>query len=88
MPLPSELTPGPDHKAPRAPVEPKVKAGTVGAGAGAAVSAFLVWVVDEVWFNGEGIEPEVPFPIVALIGTTVTSGLAFASGYRARHVNR
>lgn len=93
MTLPSERTPGPDHSTgnyevvDKKAIEPKTKAGTAGAGAGAIVSAFLIWGADELWWNG-GAEPQVPFEVSALIGLVVTSGMTFAAAYFARHVNR
>lgn len=97
MPLVPQ-TPGvPDHAAPEptrydlvpaSTVEPKVKASTAGAGVGAAVSAFLVWLADELWWGGQTIPPEVPLPVSGLIGVLVTSAAAAAGGYWARHVNR
>ncbi len=97
MPLVPQ-TPGvPDHAAPEPPrydtvddtaVEPKVVGGTAGAGIGGALSAFLVWLADELWWGGERLPPEVPLPVSALVSVLVTSGLAFLLGYRSRHVQR
>lgn len=54
-----EQTPGVlDHAAPHtyetvdpSTIEPKVKFGTAGAGVGAALSAFSIWAVDEIWYG-------------------------------------
>ncbi len=90
-------TPGhPDHAAPEPrydlvddrAVEPKVAAATGGAAAGAAVSAFAVWLVDELWWGGERLPPEVPLPVAGLIGVAVTTAATWAAGWRARHVQR
>lgn len=83
----------PDHAAPDYEVypegktEPKVKAATAGAGAGAVVSGFIVWLLDEILWNGDQ-QPDVPLPVLLFVGLTVTSALTFFSGYFARHVNR
>lgn len=79
--------PGVADHANKPPVEPKVRAATTGAGAGAILSQFALWAADEVWWNGDAT-PSVPFPVAAAITLAVTSGLAFISGYQARHVNR
>lgn len=76
-----------DHGA-KHPVEPKVKAATQGAGAGAVLSQFVLWGADEIFWNGDSLPPDVPFPVAAAITLGVTSGLAFIGGYLARHVNR
>jgi hypothetical protein len=68
-------------------VEPKTKASTGGAAAGAIVSAFVVWLLDETVWNGAAA-PEVPFPVTAFVGLVIGAGLTFAGGYFAKHVNR
>lgn len=68
-------------------VEPKTKAATGGAAAGAITSAFVIWLLDELVWNGAQA-PEVPFPVTAMVGLVITSALAYAGGYFARHVNR
>lgn len=83
----------PQHAAPRYEVvghddvEPKTKAATGGAATGAIVSAFIVWLLDELIWNGAEV-PEVPFPVTAFVGLVITAGLTFAGGYFAKHVNR
>ena len=93
MPLPSEMTPGPDHAARYevvndSVVEPKTKAATAGAGAGAIVSAFVLWLLDELIWDGADNPPEVPLPVSALVALIVTGAVTFISSYYARHVNR
>lgn len=68
-------------------VEPKTKAATGGAAAGAITSAFVVWLLDELIWNGDQM-PEVPFPVTAFVGLVITAVITFFSGYYARHVNR
>ncbi|TYP82083.1 hypothetical protein [Blastococcus xanthinilyticus] len=89
--MPYEVTPQQpgeaDHAPVRHPIEPKVKAATVGGGAAGVVTAFVVWITDQLWFNGD-VPPEVPFPIVSMVGLAAGAALPFAAGYYARHVNR
>jgi hypothetical protein len=71
-----------------APVESKVKAATVaGAGSAAVITPFVVWVVDELFYAGSA-PPEVPLPLVGLIGLIVTGICAFVGGWYARHTPR
>ncbi len=91
----SHLTRGPKHAAPEsydtAPldrVEPKVKAATGGAAAGAVLSTFLIWLADQLWWGGEESPPDVPLPVGGFIALVATSALTFLSGWLARHVNR
>lgn len=89
-------TPGrPDHAAPERyevvspqAIEPKVTAATAGSAAGAALSAFAVWLVDELFYGGERLPPEVPLPVSGLISVAVTGAATWAAGFLARHVNR
>jgi hypothetical protein len=64
--------------------EPKVKASTSAGGAGAAVGAFLVWVLQTYVFHGD-----VPDPVVALLylvgPAAVAAGSAWVAGRKARH---
>lgn len=69
-------------------VEPKTKAGAVGAGGGAIVAAFIDYMLDVLFYGGVDTPPEVPFPVSALVLLAVTSGGAFLGSYLARHVNR
>lgn len=92
MPLPSELTPGPDHAAPYevvdpSAIEPKTKAATVaGAGSAAIITPAVVLAVDELFYGGGAID--VPLPYVGVIGLVVTGVCTFVASYYARHVNR
>lgn len=71
-----------------APVERKVKAATAaGAGSAAVVTPFVVWVVDQMWFNGDAA-PEVPLSVVGVIGLVVTGLCTLAAGYWAKHSPR
>jgi hypothetical protein len=71
-----------------APVETKVKAATVaGAGSAAIVTPFVIWVVDAVAFNGDAA-PDVPLPVVGVIGLVVTGVCTFVAGYWAKHSPR
>lgn len=94
MTLPSQNTPGPDHAIPdyetvsEKAVEPKTVAGVVGAGGGFAVSEFINYLIDVVWFGGPDLLPTVPLPVSGFVGFVVTAGGAFAASYYARHVNR
>lgn len=83
-----------DHAAPeyeilpKGKTEPKVKAATIGSGVGAIVSAFSLYVIDQVWYGGADSPPEVPFAVAGFVGLLVTSGLTFAGGWWGKHVNR
>lgn len=71
-----------------APVETKVKAATAaGAGSAAVITPFVIWVVDALAFNGDAA-PDVPLPVVGVIGLVVTGVSAFVAGYWARHSPR
>jgi hypothetical protein len=72
---------------PAAPVETKVKASTLGAGAGAIVAEFINWVLDEHVIT-PGVTGDLPLPVSGLVLLACTSGLAFAAGFRARHTPR
>lgn len=66
------------------PVETKVTAATVGAGAGTVISTFVVWGLDEwVWPSSD-----VPSPVAGMVYLIVSTGLAFWAGYRAKHSPR
>lgn len=69
-------------------VEPKTKAGALGAGGGAIVAAFIDYLLDAWLWNGDSIPPAVPLPVSAFVGLVVTAGGAFLASYFARHVNR
>jgi hypothetical protein len=71
-----------------APVETKVKAATAaGAGSAAVLTPFVIWVVDQMAFNGDAA-PDVPLPVVGVIGLVVTGVCTFAAGWYARHSPR
>lgn len=69
------------------PIETKVKASAIGAGAGAIIASFILWLLDGAFFNGTG-EPDVPLPLAAFVTLVVSTGLAFAAGYQAKHTQR
>lgn len=72
----------------QAPVESKVKAATAGAAGGAAVlTPALVWVADQIWWNGDAA-PDVPLPVVGVIGLVATAVCTFVAGYKAKHSPR
>ncbi|MGW3811606.1 hypothetical protein [Micromonospora sp. NPDC005113] len=78
----SELNPAP-APSPR-PIESKVKAATVGAGGSAAViTSAVLWAIDGLWFNS-GAAPDVPLPLVGVVGLVVTGVCAFVAGYWAK----
>jgi hypothetical protein len=62
------------------PVNPKVKAAAAGGGAAGVLSAFTVWGLDELLWNGAQ-PPEVPGPVVGVVGLAVGAGLSFAAGW-------
>lgn len=71
-----------------APIEAKVKAATAGAaGSAAVITPAVIWAVDALWFNGQAA-PDVPLPLVGLVGLVVTGGCAFAAGWWAKHTAR
>lgn len=65
------------------PVERKVYAATIGAGAGLTVSNFVLWAVDTIWWPETTVE--IPLPVAAFVELIVTVGLAFVAGYFAKH---
>jgi hypothetical protein len=73
------------------PTEPKVKAATVGGGAGAVVGGFVVWLLDQLLWNGDN-PPDVPAPVELLVMLVVPAALAaaaaYGAGWQAKHVNR
>ncbi len=70
-----------------APVESKVKAATAGATGAAALTAFLTWVADLIWWNGAAA-PDVPYPVIGVIGVAAGGVCTFAAGYKAKHTAR
>ncbi len=77
------------------PIESKVYASTIGTGAGAAVSAFALWLLgvlvwgvpDTAARAGDAIAA-VPLPVAGLIGVAITAGGGFLAGWKARHTPR
>lgn len=83
-----------DHAAPEpyetvtdSEVEPKVKAATGGAAAAGVVTGFVVWGLDELFYNGNAA-PDVPAPVVGMVALVVGAAFTFGAGFLARHVNR
>lgn len=64
------------------PVERKVYASTIGAGAGLTVSNFALWIADVIWWPGDA---NVPGPVADFVMLAVTIGLTFLGGYLAKH---
>lgn len=64
------------------PVERKVFAGTLGAGAGTIVAEFGLWAVDEIWWPGA---EEIPSPVAAFVSFVLITGFAFVAGWLAKH---
>lgn len=67
--------------------EPKVVAATTGAGAGAVVANFLLWVLD-VYVLTPGQEGDIPGSVTLFVTLAVSAGAAFVAGYMARHQYR
>ncbi|MEV4760158.1 hypothetical protein AB0J86_34360 [Micromonospora sp. NPDC049559] len=71
-----------------APVETKVKvASAAGAGSAGILTPFVVWGLDQLFYHGDG-QPDVPLPLVGLVGLIVTGGCTFVGGWYARHTPR
>jgi hypothetical protein len=68
-------------------VERKVTAATGGAGVGAAVGALAVWAVDA-YVHTPGTEGDLPGPVGTAVMVLVAAGVAFVSGYVAKHTRR
>jgi hypothetical protein len=67
------------------PVEKKVIAAAVGAGAAAVLSEYVVRGVDRTYWTGAGARPG---PAPWMLAVLVTAGLTYAAAYRAEHTNR
>lgn len=65
------------------PVERKVYGATIGAGAGSIISGFVLWGMDSIWWPSEAAN--VPGPVAAFTEFLIITGLAFASGWLAKH---
>lgn len=79
----------------KSPVEAKVYAATIGGGAGAIVSAFLVWLLGVLVWDAPSTSAAaaeavaaVPGPVTAIVGLIITVGSTFLGGYLARHTPR
>ena len=79
----------------KAPVETKVVAGAAGAGAGAVISQFLVWLMGcwawgADWAASKAVDAvaAVPAPVADLVLLTVTVVGAWFAAYRAPHTHR
>lgn len=78
-----------------APVENKVKAGAVGAGAGGVAATFVLWVLGVVAF-GQPVDAAaandavaaVPFPITGVVYGLLPLVGSYWAGYRAKHTPR
>lgn len=71
------------------PVEPKVIAGAGGAGAGAVVGQFIVYLLDVLLYTpGRSIGDKVPTIVEALVTVLVAALGAWLAGYRAPHQQR
>lgn len=64
------------------PVERKVYAATLGAGAGTIVSDFALWGVDQLWWPSP--EVDIPTPVASFVGLIITVGLTFLTGWLAK----
>lgn len=65
------------------PVERKVYAGTIGAGAGLTISNFALWCVDRAWWPADNVD--IPTPVAGFVEFVVTVGTAFLFGWLAKH---
>ncbi|HEY9416162.1 MAG TPA: hypothetical protein VIQ30_15480 [Pseudonocardia sp.] len=68
-------------------VETKVKASAAGAGLGAAVGAFACWILDAHLLT-PAIEGDLPEAVTVLVMTAAAAGVAWVSGYIAKHTPR
>lgn len=69
------------------PTDPKVWAAAFGAGSGAIIAQFVLWGMDEIWWNGPAA-PDVPMPVAAMVTLAVSAALAWVSGYVKRTPKR
>lgn len=68
-------------------VEAKVKAGSAGAGIGAAAGMVAVWAVDSYLWT-PGVEGDLPAPVAGLVLAVGAAASAYVSGWLARHTPR
>lgn len=64
----------------KAPIHPKVRAAAAGAGAAGVVSTFACWALDAMFWNGD-LPPEVPLPVVGMVGLVVGYAISLTAGY-------
>ncbi len=76
-------------------VEAKVYSGTLGAGAGATISGFILWLLGIYgWHAQKGAHyatdavAAVPGPVASIVALLVTVGGAFIGGYLGKHTPR
>lgn len=76
-------------------LETKVVAATAGAGAGASLAGFVLWLLGVlVWgadsnaANAQAAIAAVPAPVGVMVGILVTIGGTFIAGYAAPHTSR
>ena len=76
-------------------IEAKVIAAAAGSGLGAALSAFLLWVVGVLGFGASSASDQVPKalaavpePVGALLAILVAIGATFLAGFAAPHTSR
>lgn len=79
--------PEPYEVVPPGAVEPKTKAAAAAASAASVVTAFVLWALDALFWNGEAAPP-VPLPVAMFVGLVIVGASTFLAGYFARHVNR
>ena len=72
---------------PNAPVETKVKAATIGAGAGAVIAEFINWILDDYLITPH-VTGDLPTPVSGVVLVAVAAGLAWLAGYNAKHTPR
>jgi hypothetical protein len=70
--------------APADATEPKVYGATGGATAGLITTNFVLYLISHWFYSGA----DVPMVVAMFVGLIITTGLTFAGGYLARHVNR
>lgn len=78
-----------------APVEGKVWASTVGAGAGTVTAGFLTWLLGvSLWgapsdaAHAVQAVQAVPAPVSLMLGLALSVGATFMAGYQAKHTDR
>lgn len=69
------------------PVEAKVKAGTAGAGLGAAVGAAIAWFLDAKVYTPD-IEGDLPPALSGLVMAAAAAAVAYLAGWLAKHTPR